>query len=38
MAFEYDLLKKMIQDIDEIGEDKHMERKLLLQNIYIEYL
>lgn len=38
MAFEYDLFKKMIQDIDEIGEDKHMERKLLLQNIYIEYL
>ena len=38
MAFEYDLFKNMIQDIYEIGEDKHMERKLLLQNIYIEYL
>lgn len=34
----YDLFKKIIQGIDEIGEDKHMERKLLLQNIYIEYL
>lgn len=38
MAFEYKLFKNMIQGIDEIGEDKHMERKLLLQNIYIEYL
>lgn len=38
MAFEYDLFKEMIQGIDDIGEDKHMERKLLLQNIYIEYL
>lgn len=38
MAFEYELFKNTIQGIDEIGEDKHMERKLLLQNIYIEYL
>lgn len=38
MAFEYDLFKEIIQGINEIGEDKHMERKLLLQNIYIEYL
>ena len=38
MAFEYDLFKKITRGIDEIGEDKHMERKLLLQNIYIEYL
>lgn len=38
MAFEYELFKNMIQGVDEIGEDKYMERKLLLQNIYIEYL
>lgn len=38
MAFEYSLFKNIIQGIDKIGEDKHMERKLLLQNIYIEYL
>lgn len=38
MAFEYDLFKNIIQGIDEIGEDKYMERKLLLQNVYIEYL
>lgn len=38
MAFEYELFKNLIQGICEIGEDKHMERKLLLQNIYIEYL
>ena len=38
MAFEYTLFKNLIQGIDKVGEDKHMERKLLLQNIYIEYL
>lgn len=38
MAFEYELFKNLIQGIDEIGEDKYMERKLLLQNVYIEYL
>lgn len=38
MAFEYKLFDKMIQGINEIGEDKHMERKLLIQNVYIEYL
>lgn len=38
MAFEYNLFKELIQDIDDTGEDKYMERKLLLQNIYIEYL
>lgn len=38
MAFEYDLFKNIIQDCHDIGEDKYMERKLLLQNVYIEYL
>lgn len=38
MAFEYELFKNIISGIEDIGEDKHMERKLLLQNIYIEYL
>ncbi|WP_099465339.1 MULTISPECIES: glycosyltransferase [Parabacteroides] len=38
MAFEYDIFKDIIQDINDIGEDKYMERRLLLQNIYIEYL
>lgn len=38
MAFEYELFKKTIQGSDQIGEDKYMERKLLLENIYIEYL
>lgn len=38
MAFEYDIFKELIQGIDDTGEDKYMERKLLLRNIYIEYL
>ena len=38
MAFEYGLFKNIIQGCNDIGEDKYMERKLLLQNIYIEYL
>lgn len=38
MAFEYDLFKEIIRGCNDIGEDKYMERKLLLQNIYIEYL
>lgn len=38
MAFDYDLFKELIQGIKSVGEDKHMERKLLLQRIYIEYL
>ena len=38
MAFEYELFKDIIQECHDIGEDKYMERKLLLQNVYIEYL
>lgn len=38
MAFELELFKEIISGIDDIGEDKQMERKLLLQNTYIEYL
>lgn len=38
MAFEYPLFKDILQGCNEIGEDKYMERKLLLQKIYIEYL
>ena len=30
MAFEYDIFKELIQGIDDTGEDKYMERKLLL--------
>lgn len=38
MAFDYKLFKDLIQGITSVGEDKHMERKLLLQRTYIEYL
>lgn len=38
MAFEYDLFKETIEGYSGIGEDKYMERVLLFQNIYIEYL
>ncbi|WP_165157790.1 glycosyltransferase family 2 protein [Parabacteroides sp. ZJ-118] len=38
MAFEYDLFKETIEKCSGIGEDKYMERILLFQNIYIEYL
>lgn len=38
MAFDYELFRNLIQGITSVGEDKHMERKLLLQRIYIEYL
>lgn len=37
-AFEYDLFKETIEGYNGIGEDKYMERVLLFQNIYIEYL
>lgn len=37
-AFEYDLFKESIEGYNGIGEDKYMERVLLFQNIYIEYL
>ena len=38
LAFEYDLFKETIEGYSGIGEDKYMERVLLFQNIYIEYL
>ncbi|RHJ90405.1 glycosyltransferase [Parabacteroides bouchesdurhonensis] len=38
MAFEYDLFRENIHKIGNIGVDKQLEKSLLMQNIYIEYL
>lgn len=38
MAFEYDLFKDNIMKAGVVGVDKQLERSLLFQNIYIEYL
>lgn len=38
MAFEYELFRDNIMIAGHIGVDKQLERSLLIQNIYIEYL
>lgn len=38
MAFEYNLFRDNIMKAGHIGVDKQLERSLLIQNIYIEYL
>ncbi|WFE83640.1 glycosyltransferase [Parabacteroides chongii] len=38
MAFEYELFRDNIMKAGHIGVDKQLERSLLIQNIYIEYL
>lgn len=38
MAFEYELFRDNIMKAGDVGVDKQLEKSLLIQNIYIEYL